>query len=1374
VNPLTGDATARTGFAREGSSDGSQSGAISRRTSPRNAPLSFAQQRLWYLDLLGPGNSAYCFSYAIRLGGQLDVEALERSSSEIVRRHEALRTTFELVGNQPVQLVAAAQPVPLPVVDLQAVPEAEREAEALRLANEEARRPFDLARGPLFRARLLRLGTEDHLLVLALHHSVCDSHSLGILLEELGQLYRAFSAGQPSPLAEPAIQYGDYAHWQRAWSRRETLETQLGYWRQQLAGVPVVLALPTDRPRPLVLTPRGARVAMSLPRELTAELKALSQREGVTLFMTLLAAWQTLLARYTGREDIVVGSPVANRTRVETEGLIGSFANILVLRADASGDPSFRDFLARVRETVSGAQAHGDLPFERLVEELQPKRTLSHTPLFQVMLTLEDGPLPLPALPGLQSSRVALTTETVRFDLSLSMTEESGGLAGWLEYSTDLFEAETIARMAGHLQTLLEGIVANPDERLSALPLLTEAERRQLLVEWNDTRVEYPAQQSIHALVEAQAARTPHAVAIEFGGERISYEELNARANQLARYLRGQGVGPEVLVGVFTDRSVEMVVGLLAILKAGGAYVPLDPSYPQRRLKFILEDARPAVVLTQRPLLDRLPETAARLFCLDSEWEFAARHADGDLRKVTTCENLAYVIYTSGSTGAPKGVAIEHRNAITLIYWARDTFSREELAGVLASTSICFDLSVFELFVPLSWGGSVILAENALQLASLPAARRVTLVNSVPSVVNELMGSGGLPANVRAVNLAGEVLRSSLARSIYEQGTVTRVLNLYGPSEDTTYSTFAVVDSSPGETVPIGRPIANTEAYLLDSHLQPVRIGEPGELYLGGQGLARGYLNRPGLTAERFLPNPFAGEAGARMYKTGDLARYGPDGALEFIGRIDHQVKLRGFRIELGEIELALEEHEAVRQCVVVVCEDARGERRLVAYVAAAPQADVASSALRDHLRARLPQHMVPPAFVVMAALPLTPNGKVDRQALPAPEAVSPETERALLAPRDSLERQLAQIWEKVLGVARVGVDENFFELGGHSLLTVRVFAQIEKVLGKSLPPTMLYRAPTVAQLADMLRRDGWKSAWSSLVPIQPEGDKPPFYCIHAGGGHVLFYRDLAHHLGADQPLYGLQARGLDGKQPRHTRIEDMAEHYIKEIRELQPVGPYYLGGSSFGGLVAFEMAQQLRAQGQRVALVALFDTHGPGYPRLRPGQTGLRRSCSRLLQQVQHHAGNLRLLEPGARLAYVQEKKEKARRQMRRGIARRRKAISRRIYDAMGRPLPRALRQTQGAIAQAHREYEPARYPEKLTLFRASVQPAGIYPDPTLGWGPLAQGGLEIHEVPGYHGAIVVEPRVRLMVGQLQECLAKARAASEVREPAARVRARG
>jgi amino acid adenylation domain-containing protein len=1040
----------------------------------KNLSLSFAQERLWFLEQLEPGSPVYNIPAVLRLTGALDVQALEQSLNEIVRRHESLRTTFSVVEGEPVQVVVPALTLALPVVALEEFLPDEREAQAMQLATEEAQRPFDLAQGPLLQAALLRLDRENHILLLTMHHIVSDGWSRTVFFRELSTLYEAFYTGEPSPLPDLPIQYADFAVWQREWLPGEVLETQLSYWRQQLAGSPSVLNLPTDRPRPAVQSYRGARQSVMLPSALSESLRALSSQEGATLFTTLLAAFKVLLHRYTGEKDILVGTPIANRNRLEIENLIGFFVNTLVLRSDLSANPTFRELLSQAREICLEAYAHQDLPFEKLVRELQPERNLSHAPLFQVMFALQNVPRQTLELPGLTVNRLEVDSGTAKFDLALSIVEEAEGLRAVCEYNTDLFDATTIERMMGHYQTLLEGIVANPDQRVSLLPLLTEAERHQMLVEWNDTQVDYPEELCIHQLFEAQVERTPDAVAVVFEDQQLTYRELNTRANQLAHYLKERGVGPEVLVGICVERSLEMVVGLLGILKGGGAYVPLDPTYPEERLAYMLEDAQVSVLLTQEWLPKRFPHRTVEVVYLNTGWEAISQESTGNpICKVTT-DSLAYVMYTSGSTGQPKGVMIEHKSLINYLYWVNENLLDDTSQSLPMVTRLAFDASLKQLFAPLLSGGEVwglpdgIITQPAKLLRVLDTRSQVGL-NCVPSLWKVMLDAiESNPAIISPKNLThlfvgGESISRELVHKSFTTLPLLQIWNLYGPTETTANATVAKL--LPGEDVNIGQPIANTQVYILDRYLQPVPVGVTGELYIGGAGLARGYHNRPELTAEKFILSPFSSGPNVRLYKTGDLACYLPDGNIEFLGRIDHQVKIRGFRIELGEIETVLGQHPSVREAIVLAREDDPADQRLVAYIVSGQEQAPTNSELSSFLKQKLPEYMVPSAFVMLDMLPLTPNGKVDRQALPAPAQTSPELEEDFVPPHTFLETTIAQVWQEMLGLDRVSVYDNFFDLGGHSLLAMRVIARLEKELGLRFHPRDLI-FQTLGQLA--------------------------------------------------------------------------------------------------------------------------------------------------------------------------------------------------------------------------------------------------------------------------------------------------------------------
>ncbi|MDB9513158.1 amino acid adenylation domain-containing protein [Kamptonema animale CS-326] len=1326
-------------------------------------PLSFAQQRFWLVNQLNPNSSVYNeYAAFLRLKGSLNIAALEQSLNEIRRRHEVLRTNFSIVNGQPLQKISPYHPISLPVIDIQKIAPDLREAEVRSQVIAEAQQPFNLEQDPLLRFKLLRLDEAEYALMVTVHHIVYDGWSQGIFIQELSTLYNSFCDRQPSPLPELPIQYADFAHWQREWLQGKILQSQIDYWKQQLNGSLPVLNLPTISPRireaacrqtSPIQTYQGARYHLALPKQLLDRLDALSQSENVTLFMTLLAAFKTLLYRYTGQKDILVGSPIANRNRREISGLIGCFVNTLVLRTDLSGNPNFRELLGRIRDVALEAYTHQDLPFEKLVEELHPNRDISKSPLFQVMFVLQNTAIPTWEIRNLTVSTIEVENQTAKFDLTLLLEYTPQGLMGLWEYNTKLFDVATIAKMAEHFQILLEGIVSDPDRPIYSLPMLTPAEQHQLIVEWNNTQIETPKIECIHQLFAAQVERTPDAVAVICADEEITYRELNEQADRLANYLQEIGVKPEFLVGICVERSLIMVVGILAILKAGGAYIPLDPAYPPERLNLILEDANISLLLTESKLLKILPKKPAKIICLDN-WETTEKDRTKSRQNYQFSQpiasNLAYLIYTSGSTGRPKGVCIEHHSAVTLLQWAKTVFTPAEMAGVLAATSICFDLSVFELFVPLSWGGTVILAENALHLPSLKAADKVTLINTVPSAIAQLFKIGGIPTSVRTINLAGEALSNRLVQQLYQLPHIEKVFNLYGPSEDTTYSTFALIPKGYDAIPPIGRPLLNTQCFILDAHLQLVPIGVPGELYLGGDGLARGYLNRPVLTAEKFIQNQFSHNVSDRLYKTGDIVRYLSDSNLDYLGRIDHQVKIRGFRIELGEIEAFLSQHPAVEQVVVVDREDRNGDKHLVAYLVTHQPAPTPGN-LRAFLAEQLPDYMVPSRFLLLDALPLTPTGKVDRRALPDPElAAFSELENGFVAPRDTWELQLVKIWESLLNTSSIGVKESFFELGGHSLLAVSLMAEIKKQFGQQLPLTTLFQKQTIEQLATVLRRQQQtQTAWVPLVEIQSGNGQKPFFCVHPVGGNVLCYLDLARDLGADRPFYGLQARGLDGQDRPYANIEEMAACYIEAIRTAQPRGPYCLGGWSMGGVVAFEMAIQLQRQGDEVALLALIDSWAPNSLTNSLSQLDETDLLLQFAKDLSLGLGDrsleldslLRSLPSSEQLNFILQQAQIA------GV------LPGEIEPVQFYPLLDVFKTNLQAIQR----YVPQIYSQKITLFRASESLSDGLQDPASGWHPLSTEPLELYNLPGNHYTILTKPCVEKLSAQLRHSIDRA-----------------
>jgi amino acid adenylation domain-containing protein len=1311
---------------------------IQRGSGDASVSLSSAQRRMWFLHHLSGDRPVYNVQRAERLSGPLDVAALEKSLNEVVRRHEALRTTFPAVDGHPVPVVAPARPLHLSIVDLRSAPEGQQRAEVQRLAIDEARRLFDIGKGPLVRVKLLRLAPQSHVLLVTMPHILIDGWSMGVLFREQALLYGAYCAGEPSPLPDLSLQYSDFARWQEEHLEGEAQDHLLAYWRQQLAGAPPVLPLPTDRLRRAGQSHDGGVRRIRLGRDLTGSLKRLSQQSGSTLFMTLLAAFSALLHRYTQAEDIVIGSPIANRTRTELEDLIGFFVNTLPLRIDLSRDPSFRELLARVRRTSLDAFSHQDLPFEKLVEDLHPERVPGYSPLFQVMLVLQNAPAPPRVVGDLTLERLEIDIGVSHFDLTLVIREGLEGLTAEMEYRSELFEAGTVDRMLSHFQVLLEAVVADPDLRLHELPLLDEVERRQVLYGWNETRTDFPSDVGVHRLFERVAQQRQNAVAVVQNNRTLTYRQLDERANALAGRLQTAGAGPGALIGVLMERSLEWVVSLLAVLKTGAAYLPLSVDDPEERLIFMLRDAAVPILLVDPARAVTPASYEGKVVVLEPRWLEEAPQPEAWISAETNGVDPAYAMFTSGSTGLPKAAVIPHQAIARLVI--NTNYVRLQSDDVIAQlSSSAFDAATFEVWGALLNGARLVILDKQVAVSSHALHGRIRLEGiTTLFLTTELFDlvATSSPASFEGVGtvlFGGDRADARTVGEVLRHGPPQRLINAYGPTEATTFATWHLINEVAPDalTIPIGRPIANTRIYVLDRHQAPVPIGVPGEIFIGGPGVALGYLGRPELTKERFVPDPFSGEQGARLFRTGDLGRLVADGSIEFLGRMDAQLKIRGFRVEPGEVEAVLVQHPDVREAVVQGQETALGGKRLVAFVVPEPGRSLVVQDLIAYGRAKLPGYMVPSAIVLMEALPLTATGKVDRLALPLPAPEPRSQPRASQPPRDELERQLIAVWESVLSVSPIGVKESFFDLGGHSLLAMRLFAALEKALGMRLPLAMLLEAPTVEDQARLIREAGWRSRLSSLVPIKPQGSRPPLYCMHWAGGQVLIYRELAALLAPDQPVYGVQAVGLERGQVPHTRIEDMAAHYIGEIRTLQPTGPYYLAGASMGGMIAFEMAQQLVAQGESVGIVALFDSVGEAQRPLPA------------MDRIRLHTRNLSVLDFSARLGYAVERSLNRINRSAYGIAIR-----------SGLPLPPFMRSLKHISYQAARNYRPRPYPGKVTLFRAMERASGLEADVFLGWDRLALGGMEVHEIPGTHVTMLKEPGVRVLAEALSRCL--------------------
>jgi len=1299
-------------------------------------PLSFSQQRLWFLDQLEPGRPTYNSPLVLRLSGPLAPEALADALSAIVARHEVLRTTFTTRDGIPVQVVREPAPVRMREIDLSGIPAAERAPALQRLVREAACRLFDLSRDEMLRATLFRLEPDAHVLLLCLHHIATDGWSMGILVQELAELYNASRAGRPPALPGLPIQYADYAGWQRDRLQGEVLAQELAYWKETLAGAPSVLELPTDRPRPAVQGWQGASEPVTVSAALTDALKALSRRNGITLFMTLLAAFTTLLHRYTQQEDIVVGAPVACRTRVETESLVGFFANTLALRTNLAGDPSLRELLRRVRDVCLQAYAHQELPFERLVEELQPERNRSHAPLIQAVFAFHNTPETEATFAGLEVTSVPVDTGTAKFDLTLSLTARAGELVGELRYDTTLFDATTIVRLREHFLALLDGGVPDADRPISRLPLITDADREQLLVTWNRTEREYPRDACVHELFGAQAARTPDAIALVFEDRSLTYAELEARANQLARRLQREGVGAETTVAICLERSLEMFVGVLGVLKAGATYVPLEPDAPAERLGFMLRDVGARVLLTQAHLSARVPDSPARVLRLDADWPAIAGELDTPPAHEAGAENTAYVMYTSGSTGRPKGVSVPHRAIVrlvkgtTYVRWGED-----EIFFQLAP--LAFDASTFEIWGALLHGARLVVAPpQPLSLSKLGETLRrsdVTTLWLTAGLFHRLVDEQ-LPdlKGVRQLLAGGDVLSAAHVKRVLDAHPDCTLINGYGPTEGTTFTCcHRITDATTlGASVPIGRPIENTRLYVLDRHGEPTPVGVPGELHIAGDGLARGYLNAPDLTAERFVTRTLGGRAAERLYRTGDRVRYRPDGAIEFLGRLDDQVKIRGYRVEPGEVEAALASHRTVRDVVVAARENG-GDRELVAYVVPAPGHRIERGVLQTHLRLTLPDYMVPAVFVVLEALPLTPNGKVDRRALPAPSADAATITDEL--PASPEEQTLRDLWCRVLRRRDIGLDDDFFDVGGHSLLATQLLSRIEQAFDTRLAVAAIFEAPTIRQQAALLHQ---RTAVPRVVPIQPSGSRPPLFFVDV----MPLFRALASRLGPDQPFLAL--RHPDVALLSHPfSLAEIAAYHVASIRSARPHGPYFIGGWSAGGTVAYEVARQLRAAGGDVALLAMFEAAPADYERYT-----WKDWVASLGRRLRFHLGRLVRLPLRDAISYARRRLQT----LRRNVYSNAWSEAYRAVVASAEKLRDRFQSSDEAVLFALSTYRPAPYPGRIVFFRSADRIAAFKGALDFGWGTLAAGGCEVHVVPGDHISMLEEPHAAELAERL------------------------
>jgi surfactin family lipopeptide synthetase A len=1318
---------------------------IPRRPTGEPVPLSSPQQQVWVHSQMAGSIPIYNEAFTVCRRGPLDVVVLERCLTEILRRHEIWRTTFDAVNGKPIQVVqAASERFPLKTIDLRHLSLPERIPEALCSAAEDARKPFDLQKGPLLRATLVRMEDEEYRLHVTLHQIVFDAASAyRVFLPELAALYEALSAGKPSPLPEPILQYGDFAYWQQKNLASGAWSEQLSFWRQKLSGELPVLPWPNDHPRPAYQTHRGAVERFEFDSGLIARLKTFCRQECVSSYMTLLASYAALLGRYTGQQDIVIGGLSAGRRRSEVEGVLGYFVNPLALRVDVSGNPTFRELTKQVLNTVLDALANDEVPFENVVEALQLRPDPSRNPIFQLILSQQPQ---MPAVPGWDLVTEEVSNGGSKLDMTIVLDERSHSVSGPITYNPDVFDRSTITRMVGHWQTLLAGALARPDSGIAELPLLTGPERQQILTDWNITQVDYPRDKCLHELFEAQAVRTPDAVALNFGDNQMTYSELHSRSTQLSRSLQSLGVGPDVPTGLYLERSFDMIVGLLAVLEAGGVCLPLDPTYPKDRLAFMLAETQAPVLLTQARLASDLPPHNAKVLCLDLESQPQSTEASAVAYRPLSPDNLAYIIYTSGSTGRPKGVQVTHGGLVNSTL-ARSTYYRDPVSSFLLLPSFAFDSSLAGIFWTLSTGGRLILPPDHARcdlaaLVELIVEHRISHLLCVPSLYRQLLDQANLE-RIRSLSVAivaGEECSKELVELHYRLLPRTALFNEYGPTEATVWSSVHRCElKTRSSRVPIGRPIANTRLYVLDSRLEPAPVGIPGELHIAGPGVTRGYLQRPELNAGRFIPDPFDSESRSCLYKTGDLVRYLPDGNIEYLGRLDDQVKIRGFRIEIGEIEAALCDCPGVHAAVVTVREDLPGDKRLVAYVAPVSRRELTAAGLRALLKDTLPEYMVPSAFVFLETLPVSSNGKVDRRALPAPNQTDGAHAPGFLPPRDAVEIRLTKIWEEILGIRNIGIERNLFELGAHSLLVTRLLTRIEREFGRRLTFASVFAAPTIEQLATLLRHSSPPSSHTQLLPIQLAGSKPPFFSIGAG----FLFRSLSEHLGTEQPLLGVQfdASIVDQLHLPYT-VEELAGYMTQAIREQQSNGPYFLGGFCDNGMIAYETARQLIDQGHQVALLAIFDARNHAYYRHNSNEG--RSSMS--WKHIPLHFERLRQLKTADACRYLGMRLKELWQTGRRNAAAR-------LAEICGRGSGERIRDLERIVILAQQRYEPKPYPGRVALFRADTKSD----EDLSGWAAVINGPVDVQEIPGTHMGIFFDPHVKHLANRFAACLDEA-----------------
>jgi len=1324
--------------------DAQVSSGIRRQPTAATTPLSFSQERVCFLQQLDPTDRSLIRPVAVRLVGELNVALLEQSLSKISKRHELLRATFDSAEGSPQQQIAPVRPIKLRMENYSDLPADDRESRTCAILKESVRELFNLSTGPILRGTLVRWGMEEHILLLVTHHIVFDAWSSEILIDELFTVYGQLARGSQPNLPALPITYADYARWQREQFEDGVLDDSLKYWTDTLRDLPDRVELPVDRPRQAMQTSDGTCERVRLHPDVVRGLNALARSERTTLFSVLLAAFAVLIQRYTGMENFLIGTPVAGRGEIETENLIGHFVNTLVLRYDLSGNPNGRELVRKTRETVLNALEHQDTPFEKVVEAVHPQRELGRAPLFDVMFNLENVPHRSASYAGLTVEPYALDVIAVGTDFLAEIHNEADGtLTCEFAYRTNMFEPETIQRALVHYEMLLRGIVEDADRPISEIPMLSATERHRLLVEWNNTERVYPKNRCIHELFEEQVKRTPNRVAVVFGDESLTYHELAGRVKRLATRLQRHGVRRNVSVGIRLERSINLLVSLLAALETGGTCVPIDLTVPQERLIFMLKDAAVSCLITQRSLETDLSTWKGERIVLDGKPAVKAR-ADGDtpIAEKSLPDDPAYIIYTSGSTGKPKGVMHTHRGVVNHLVGAYATLGVQSSDVILQISSPAFDMSLRGLIGPLIHGTRMVLlnewqVKNPLEIVSVMQVQHVTaILGIVPSlltaVIDAVSAQGTSIPALRLVAAGGETYSRDLAqRMLATFGPQVCLYNCYGPTEVTGISTaHRIVDLPPDQTsIPIGRPLPNVSAYVLDRSMHLAGIGIPGEICLAGPGVANGYLNHQELTADRFVDNPF--DSGAILYKTGDRGRWLASGELEFLGRTDRQVKIRGYRIELGEIEAVLGECPAIRQAVVTTYETEPGERRLAAYVVSDAPLRNPSASLRAYLTERLPRYMIPSQFIVLDKLPLTPRGKVDYAALPLPTPTQRSLAKAFVARETPIEKLIAEIWKDVLSVDQIGVHDDFFDLGGHSLLAVRLIARIEKTFGCSLPLSVLFDYPTIEALSQAVEERSPLLHRSTVVCLQKGNDGPPFFCVPPAASSVNHFAQYVQALSPDIPFFGMQALGLEPGEVPQDSIKDMAARYIADMRAVQSNGPYFIGGRCLGGYIAFEMALQLTESGERVALLALIDPSAP---------PGMRRDLRYYVRRVRYY---------------------RRRRQLIRAVLHRMRqtfgqVMRLQVLHNLGSQRTQNIRNTFEAHLQAQKTYAPGTYSRTITFFAPQEEYTPDGPRPL--WKNITSGGFELHLISGTHRTMSQSPNLQTLVRELENVIYEAR----------------